>query len=350
MSVAPLPSQRGLFEIPDDVAYLNASFLSPQLRSVTDAGLESVRAKASAWKVTAPDFFTLSEQLRAEFAALIGANAESIALIPSVSYGVATAVANLPIGAGRTVVTLAEDFPSDIYGWRAAASAQSGEVITVARPLDFDWTPAVLAAITDRTAVVAVPHCHWTDGTIVDLVRVGEAARAVGAGLVVDASQSLGALPLDLAAVRPDFLVAVGYKWLLGPFSLGYLYADESRREGRPLEQNWIVRAGSEDFTRLIDYTEEFEPGARRYDVGERSNFVLVPMALAAVRQLASWTVPAVAATIAALTERVAAGAEPLGYIASPSRFRSPHMVGLRGVSGLPPGLAGRLAEARRRR
>jgi selenocysteine lyase/cysteine desulfurase len=343
----PLPPQRELFEIPADVAYLNCSYLAPQLRSVTDAGLAAVRAKASPWNVAPIDFFTQSEQLRSDFAALIGASAEAIALVPSVSYGIATAAANLPIGAGRTVVILAEQFPSNVYGWRAAAEAQGAEVVTVPRPADWDWTPAVLAAIDDRTSVVAVPHCHWTDGSILDLVRVGDAARRVGAALVVDASQSLGAVPIDLAAVRPDFLVAVGYKWLLGPYSLGYLYVDESRRGGRPLEHNWIVRAGSDNFAALVDYDDDFQPGARRFDVGERSNFVLVPMALAAIRQLASWTVPAVAVTIRALTDRVAAGAEPLGYSASPSRFRASHMLGLRSVSGVRPGLPARLAAER---
>ena len=342
-----LATGRDLFEIPADVAYLNCSFVAPQLRSVTAAGRAAVQEKATPWNLAAADFFTASEQLRAEFAALIGASADAIALVPSVSYGIATAAANLPIGAGRTVVTLAEQFPSNVYGWRSAAAAQGGEVVTVSRPADGDWTPAVLAAIDERTSVVAVPQCHWTDGSIVELVRVGAAARAAGAALVIDASQSLGAIPLDLAAVRPDFLVAVGYKWLLGPYSLGYLYVAENRRDGLPLEGNWIARAGSDDFTGLVDYTSDFQPGARRYDVGERSNFVLVPMALAAIRALASWTVPEVTATIGALTDRVAAGATALGYSVSPPHLRGPHMLGLRCESGVPAGLAARLAAAR---
>ena len=339
--------ERELFEIPDDVAYLNCAYMAPQLRAVTAAGLDAVRGKATPWAVSPADFFTCSEMLRSEFAALVGATADAIALVPSASYGLATAAANLPIGDGRTVVILEGEFPSNVYIWRECARTQHGSVVTVPRPSDDDWTTALLATIDERTAIVAVPQCHWTDGSLVDLARVGEAARAVGAALVVDATQSLGAMPLDLAAVRPDFLVAAGYKWLLGPYSLGYLYVDESRRDGRPLEHNWIARAGSDDFARLVDYADEFAPGARRFDVGERSNFVLVPMALAALQQLASWTVPVVAATIGALTERVATGASSLGYRASPARLRGPHMLGLRAVSGVPPGLGARLAGER---
>lgn len=342
----PLGSQRHLFDLPDDIAYLNCAYMAPQLRAVTEAGLAAVRTKSAPWDVTPADFFAGSEELRAAFAALLGADADSIALVPSVSYGIGAAVANIKVGPGQTVVLLAEDFPSDVYPWRAAAQVHGGEIVTVTRPADGDWTPAVLAAVDERTAVVAVPHCHWTDGSLVDLVAVGEAARGVGAALVVDATQSLGALPLDLAAVRPDFLVAAGYKWLLGPYSLGYLYVAPQHRDGMPLEQNWITRAGSEDFAGLVDYVDDFAPGARRFDMGERSNFVLVPMALAAVRQLLAWSVPAIAATIESLTSLVAAGAVERGYAVAPAALRGPHLLGLRKPGGVPSDLGARLAAA----
>jgi selenocysteine lyase/cysteine desulfurase len=343
----PIESARELFDLPDDLAYLNCSYMSPQLRSVTEAGLDAVRAKAAPWRVTAADFFSGVEELRSEFAALIGVSAQCVALVPAVSYGIGTAVANVKIGPDRTVVVLAEQFPSNVYPWRAATQAQGGEVLTVARPVDGDWTPAVLAAIDERTAVVAVPQCHWTDGSIVDLVEVGRAARAVGATFVIDASQSLGAVPLDIAAVRPDYLVAVGYKWLLGPFSLGYLYVDPSRIDGQPLEHNWISRSGSEDFARLVDYRDEVTPGAQRFDVGERSNFILVPMATAAIRQLREWGVESIAATIREHTSAIAAGAAALGYASAPPSLRGPHMMGLRRAGGVPADLPARLAEQR---
>jgi selenocysteine lyase/cysteine desulfurase len=284
-----LGPQRQLFDIPPGVAYLNCAYMAPQLRSVTEAGLSAVQRKASPWTVPPSAFFDESERLRSTFASVAGVDADAIALVPSVSYGIGTAVANVDIAAGQTVVVLAEQFPSNVYPWRAAAAASGAEVLTVARPADGDWTAAVATAVDERTAVVAVPQCHWTDGSIVDLVAVGAAAREVGAALVVDATQSFGAVPFDVAAVQPDFLVTAGYKWLLGPYSLGYLYVAPHRRDGVPLEHNWITRAGSEDFAALVDYRDEPAPGARRYDVGERSNFVLVPMALAALEQILAW-------------------------------------------------------------
>jgi selenocysteine lyase/cysteine desulfurase len=336
-----LPDQRHLFPSFEGVTYLNCAYLGPQLKTVTAAGLEAVTGKERPWELTPDKFFTGAEALRSTFAALIGADAEGVAFVPSVSYGVGVAAANLPLD-GRSTLMLADDFPSDVYGWRLA-----GPVVTVPRPGDDDWTAAILDVLDERIGVVAVPHVHWTDGTLVDLVRVGEAARSVGAALVVDATQSLGAFPLDVEAVRPDFLVAAGYKWLLGPYALGYLWAAPRHREGTPLEANWINREASDDFTRLIDYRDAYQPGARRYDVGERSNFVLVPMAQAALTQLSEWGVAEVAETVAALTSYVADGASGLGLDVAPAHLRGPHLMGLRFPGGLPDGLPARLAEER---
>ncbi|HWL37735.1 MAG TPA: aminotransferase class V-fold PLP-dependent enzyme [Frankiaceae bacterium] len=336
-----LGDQRHLFAMPDGVTYLNCAYLAPQLRSVSEAGLAAVTLKELPWDVTPDKFFSGSEALRTTFARLAGVDAEGVAFVPSVSYGVGVAAANLPLN-GRSVLMLAEDFPSDVYGWQAA-----GTVVTVERPDDDDWTRAVLDRIDSSIGVVAVPHVHWTDGGLVDLVRVGAAARSVGAALVVDATQSLGALPLDLDAVRPDFLIAAGYKWLLGPYSLGYLWVAPEHRSGVPLEANWINREASDDFARLIDYREGYQPGARRYDVGERSNFVLVPMAQAALTQLVEWTVPEIASTTAALTSYLANGADKLGLRTAPEHLRGPHLMGIRFPAGLPDGIYDTLAAQR---
>ena len=336
-----LPDQRHLFTLPDGVTYLNCAYLGPQLRSVTAAGLEAVAGKERPWELTPDKFFTGAEALRSTFASLAGADAEGVAFVPSVSYGVGVAAANLPLD-GRSTLMLADDFPSDVYGWRAA-----GPIVTVPRPADSDWTSAVLAMLDERIGVVAVPHVHWTDGTLVDLVRVGARAREVGAALVVDATQSLGAFPLDIEAVKPDFLIAAGYKWLLGPYAFGYLWAAPAHRSGTPLEANWISREGSEDFARLIDYRDAYQPGARRYDVGERSNFVLVPMAQAALSQLLDWGVAEIAETAAALTSYLAEGAAGLGLDVAPAHLRGPHLMGIRFPGGLPDGVAERLAADR---
>ena len=340
----PLPSQRHLFELPDGVTYLNCAYMSPQLRSVRAAGEAALAVKAQPWRLKPEDFFTHSEALRGLFARLVGADADGVALVPSVSYGMAVAAANLPVREGQRLLALAEEFPSNLYPWRELAQRSGGSVFTVPRPEDGEWTRAVLRALDERTAVVAVPNCHWTDGTWVDLVKVGARAREVGAALVVDATQSLGALPLSVEEVRPDYLVSAGYKWLLGPYSQGFLYVAPQHREGRPVELNWISRKGSEDFARLIDYQEEFQAGARRFDVGERSNFMLVPMAAAALKQLQLWGIGSIQETLRELTRRIAQGAYSLGLEVAPEANRVGHLVGLRRRGGYAPDVPAKLA------
>ena len=178
-----LANQRNLFEIPDEIAYLNCAYMSPLPKAARIAGQEGVARKSRPWTITAPDFLGGSETARGLFAQLVGADAEGVAIIPSVSYGVATAAANIPVAPGQTIVLLADQFPSNVYPWRELAAQTGATIITVARPADFDWTAALLAQIDERTAVVAVPNCHWTDGSLIDLRRVSERAHAVGAAL-----------------------------------------------------------------------------------------------------------------------------------------------------------------------
>lgn len=343
--LTPLSSQRELFEIPEEVAYLNCAYMSPQLRTVRAAGIEAVARKSRPWEISPHDFFEDSETARELFAELIGGEAQGVAIVPSVSYGMAVATANLPLKAGQNVVVLEEQFPSNVYPWRELSKRTGAEVLTVPRSADHDWTSRVLERVNERTAVVAVPNCHWTDGSVLDLVRTGERARQVGAALVVDATQSLGAHPLDVMEVRPDFLVCAAYKWLLGPYSIGFLYASENYWQGTPIEHNWISREGSEDFARLVEYTDAYGPGARRYDVGERSNFVLLPMAIEALRQILAWGVENIAASLRGLTDHIEDEAEKLGIQTVPAAMRVGHMIGLGLGPEAPEDLAARLAE-----
>ena len=340
-----IPSQRHLFDLPADVAYLNCAYMSPLLKRAAEAGAEAIARKRQPWRIRPEDFFTESERARTLFAELLGARADDIALVPAASYGLAVAAANLPVAPGRRILVLAEQFPSNVYTWRALATRTGAEVVTVARPADGDWTRALLAHLDDRVAITAVPHCHWIDGGLLDLAAIGGRCRDVGSALVVDATQSLAALPLDLAAVRPDYLVCPGYKWLLGPYSLGYLYIAPAHQDGRPLEHNWIARAGSEDFARLIEYQDSYQPGARRFDVGERSNFALLPVGMAGLEQLLAWGVDRIAATLAAKTAAIAERAAALGLAAGPAHLRAGHYLGLRFPKGAPERLPERLAE-----
>ena len=340
----PLADQRAHFGIPDEVAYLNCAYMSPLLAEARKAGEAALERRTRPWTIRAPDFFADAERLRGLVARLVAGDPDGVAIVPSVSYGAAVAARNLPVRRGDRVVVLDEEFPSNVYPWRAAAAEAGAALVTVRRPPDGDWTEATLAVLEPGVAVVSAPNCHWTDGGLVDLERVGERAREVGAALVVDATQSLGARPLDVGRVQPDYLLAAAYKWLLGPYGLGFLWAAPRHREGRPLEEGWIVRAGSEDFDRLVDYRDEYQLGARRFDVGERASFSLLPVAIAALEQILAWEVERIAATVAPLTARVERRAAELGLAALPAARRAAHLVGVDLPASAPPDLTSRLA------
>ncbi len=340
-----LTSQRHLFDIPDDIAYLNCAYMSPLMRQVRAAAERGLARKAHPWEITPADFFVESDALRTAFAGLINAQADDIAIVPAVSYGVSTAARNLPLARGQTVLLVEDQFPSNVYPWRERAREQGAEVCTVARPSDGDWTSALLDALDDDTAIVALPHCHWTDGGLFDLERIAAECRKRGAGLSLDVTQSLGVVPFDVNRIQPDFLSCAAYKWLMGPYSLGFLFASERwQRDGRPIEHNWIQRRNSSDFARLVDYQDEFEPGARRFDVGERSNFALVPAAECAIRQILEWGVDNLRDTIEAMTDAIVERVAPLGLTALPKARRAPHYLGLQLESGLPAELLSALA------
>lgn len=343
---SPLDCRRADFAIPREIAYLNCAYMGPLSGRVLEAGRHGLERKARPWTVRPEEFFEPVEEVRALFARLIGGDADGVALLPSVSYGIALAARNMPAGSGRSIVTLAEEFPSAVYAWQRLAQDTGAVLRTVPRPADDDWTAALLEAVDDTTAVVASPVCHWTDGTAVDLGAVGRRAREVGAALVVDGTQSIGAVPFDVTEVLPDVVVTAPYKWMLGPYSMALAWWAPEHRGGEPLEHSWMTRAGSDDFANLVDYASEFRPGARRYDVGQTSNFALLPALRAALEQTLEWGVDRIAAYIGELTAGIADGADRIGLGVADPQVRSPHLVGVRLGAAEPESMARALAEA----
>jgi selenocysteine lyase/cysteine desulfurase len=331
-----LPCQRHLFDILDDVAYLNCAYMSPLMKTVVNAGIAGLERKAHPWEITPDKFFTGAEEFRTTAAQLLDCSAHDIAIVPSASYGIATAAHNLPLKKGRSILLLAEQFPSNYYSWQRRAEETGVALKIVAWPEDNDWTAAVLNSLTADVAVAALPNVQWTSGGRLDLVRIGEACRKLGVALALDLTQSLGALPFSVKEVQPDFAVAASYKWLLGPYSVGLLYVAPKWHPGLPLEENWIQRANARDFSSLILYTENYDAGARRFDMGERSNFALLPAAVYAMKQLLEWNIAQISETAGVYTRRLAAAAAELGLTSPPEELRAPHYLCLRRKAGIP--------------
>ena len=290
--------------------------------------------------IEASDFFTGCDEIRWRFARLVDAEDPSrIAVIPSASYGVATAARNLAVERGQNIVLLHEQFPGNVYAWQRRVADSGAEIRTVVPPDEVTrgaaWNERIIESIDESTAVVTLPHVHWTDGTVFDLVAIGRRAREVGAALVIDGTQSVGALPFDVREIQPDALIVAAYKWLLGPYSTAVAYLGPRFDGGIPLEETWLGRDGSEDFKGLVDYQSEYQPGVVRFDMGQRANFILLPMLQASLDLILEWTPEAIQDYCKRLMSPLVEASVSLGFSVERDEWRADHLFGLRMPEGL---------------
>jgi selenocysteine lyase/cysteine desulfurase len=343
-----LPSQRHLFEMPREICYLNAASYSPLALRTQEAGRAAVGRKGQPWTLDASFANTQHERARAAAARLINADPADIALIPSVSYGVATAAKSLTISRGARVIVLENDHSSPVLEWHARADAQGFVVETIRQPADGDWTAALLAAIERRAAppvgLASISSVHWSDGGLIDIEKVGAALRRQGAVFLIDATQGAGVLTMDVRRLDPDFVVFPTYKWLLGPYGRAFMYVARRHQGAIPLEQTSSgrrnVRAENEVYFTDLRYVDD----ARRFDMGERDHFISMEMAAIGMEMMAEWAAPAIALRLAMLTERIAEQVRPLGLGVLHERLRAPHVLSLGFKHGMPNGLVERLA------
>jgi selenocysteine lyase/cysteine desulfurase len=273
-----LASQRALFEMPRDICYLNSASYSPLPLRTQDAGRAAVGRKGTPWTLNTDFANGQHERARTAAARLIHADPADIALIPSISYGVATAAKVLTIDRGTRVIVLEDDHSSPVLEWQTRATAQGFAVETVRRPGDGDWTSAILAAIERSGAppvsLASISSVHWSDGGLIDIQKIGAALRQRGASFLIDATHGAGVLTMDVRRLDPDFVLFPTYKWLLGPYGRAFLYIAKRHQGGIPLEQTAFgrrdVRAENEVYFADVSYVSD----AGRFDMGERDHFI----------------------------------------------------------------------------
>ncbi len=329
-----IPCQRHLFDIPDDVAYFNCASFSPILKCSREAGALGAAKKARPWQLGQLEFEEEPKVARELFAQIIGAATEDIAIVPATSYGIATAAANLPTSVGDRIILLEDQYPNNVLPWIEKQQTTGAELVFISRADEDNLTSGVLQAIDERTKIVALPHCFWTDGTLIDLATISKHCREVGAALVVDATQSVGAVPFNITDIQPDFLVVSGYKWLLCPYTFGFLYVAPHRQGGRPLENAWrdhVQKDGGPDWRDgHMCYPADWSIGAGRFNMGETANFITMPMAIAGLKQIHVWGVDEINASLRLITESIIERTSSLGLIAPVPDKRAGHLTGLR--------------------
>ncbi len=302
---------KDLFELDEDITYLNCASMSPLLKSAKEAGIKSIEKRSKPWTLTDVDWFGDAEILRGKVSQVFQTSADNIAVIPAASYGLALAAKNIgrtiissPKKSNGNIILIDDQFPSNYYVWDNLSKQFDLKINIIIKQHNKELTDLLIESINTDTVIVAIPNCHWIDGSLIDLERVSTAVKSVNAYLVLDLSQSLGALPININKIDPDFAVATGYKWMLGSYSLGYMYiAPRWQDIGEPLEYNWAARKGSEVFAALTNYTTEFKTGGRKFDMGEYAQFNSVPLAIAAVDQILKWGVENIQSNIKILTD-----------------------------------------------
>jgi len=341
-----LSSQRALFDIPADVCFLNAASYSPLPLKTLEAGRRAVGRKGRPWELDAAFASEQYERTRKAAARLINADPFDVALVSSISYGVATAAKILTVPAGSRVLVLEDDHSSPVLEWLTSQQAGGFTVETVKKPGNGDWTEAVLAAVERAGAALAlasISSVHWADGGVVDLDRVVPAVRARGGAMLIDATQGAGVIALDVRKLDPDFVAFPTYKWLLGPYGRAFLYVAKRHQGGIPLEQTSYGRRGVRSDRAPYLGDTRFVDDARRFDMGERDFFISLEMAAIGMEMMAEWGAPAVAARLAVLTGRLADALR--GRLDFPdARLRAPNILSLRFKDGMPDGAIERLA------
>jgi selenocysteine lyase/cysteine desulfurase len=331
-----LTDQRHLFNLSDDITYLNCSYMSPMLKSVAEIGVRAIYGKEDPTTIKPEHFFSNTQNLRKEYAQLLNIkNPDACAIVPSVSYAMANVAKNLKAGKGDNIILADEQFPSNVYAWKTLEKEKGVKLNLVAAPKANEgrgklWNERILEAINAQTKMVTIGHVHWADGTKFDLKKIRERTRDVGALLVIDGTQSIGALPFDVQEIQPDAVATSGYKWLMGPYSIGMAYYGEYFSDGTPFENSWMNRLDSENFANLVNYQEEYQPGSIRYEMGESANFILTPMLTEALKQVNAWGPNEIQSYCKSISHEIQNELVSLGFQIESPEYRSEHLFGLR--------------------
>ena len=324
------------FIIEGNKTYLNCAYMSPMLKTVEEAGIKGLKIKRAPQNILPEDFFSDVNDLKKSFAKLINLDKhERIAISSSVSYGLANITNNIQLKESDNVILIGDQFPSNVYPWMELTKKYNANLRFINKPNSEDnagraWNEKILNSINKQTKVVAMGLVHWADGTIYDIEKIRKKTKEVNALLIIDGTQSIGVMPFDIKTTKPDALICAGYKWLMGPYGIGLSYYGPFFDNGKPIEESWINRKNSEDFSNLINYEDEYGEYARRYSVGQQSNFINISMLKAGIDQLNNWGVKNVYKYIESITTPCFPLLNRENTWYEDSKFRSSHLFGIR--------------------
>jgi cysteine desulfurase/selenocysteine lyase len=261
------------FEI-EDATYLNLASQSPMPKISIRAVQAALEANEYPHQKPDSTFFEVPNRLRTSLAKLIGAKPEEIALTSGASAGVAAVAYGLTWKPGDEVITAKGEFPLQYTTWKPMEEREGLKLKIVSPRERFITADDLIAAMTPRTRLVSVSMVRFDDGSLLDAARVAQACHKQGALLLLDASQSCGAMPMDVTQLGADFIVSAGYKWLLGPFGTGFFWArSEHLGMVRPGPFYWLALMGSHNFAALNFEDPKPAANAKRWDAPEWASY-----------------------------------------------------------------------------
>lgn len=251
------------------VIYLNHASTGPMPQRAVRALAEANDLRAEPWRLTLEHQFGVLARTRELAARLIGARPDEIAAMTNTSHGINLAARALPLREGNIVLSVAREFPANVYPWMALSQTRGVTLRQLPCQGRLPNEDAVIAGLDDeRVRVVALSWVGFEHGARLDLARIGAACRARGVYFVVDAIQGLGAVPLDVGTTPIDILACGAQKWLLGPWGTGFAYVRRELIESlEPREVGWMAPEGTDDFSRMLDYSLAWRKNARRFEV-----------------------------------------------------------------------------------
>ena len=326
--------QKHLFSIDNDVHYLNCAYKAPLLKSAEHAALNALVKDRNPYNLKVEDFFNDVNKVKYEFGKLINSDKDNVALIPSSSYGFSSILNNIKSNEGKIAITIKDEFPGSYFCLKKWVKENKNELQVISPLIEShnvgeDWNHKILKSINKHTSLVLMSSIHWMNGTKFNLKEIGKKCKEYGAKFIVDGTQSVGAMKMDVNEFNIDALVCASYKWLFGPYSMGLAYLSDEFQNGDPIEESWMNRTNASNFSSLTEYDSKYQIKSNRFDVGEKSNFLLMPILLEGLKQINEWSVDNIYNYCENLSQPIKNKLSEMGILFEDNKYFSPHLFSL---------------------